>query len=74
MGERPWHAHRTLKVLESVGCLDCGRVYAKPAAGGTAVMNPGCPDCGYLGWLGLNQAEVSSRLRSGGDLRPRRFV
>jgi predicted nucleic acid-binding Zn-ribbon protein len=74
MGERQWHAHRALRVLESVRCLDCGGVYAKPAGGGTAVSNPGCPDCGYLGWLGLSRAEESSRLRFAADLRPRRFA
>jgi len=32
-----------LAVLESVRCLECGDVYAKPAAG--------CPTCGYVGWI-----------------------
>ena len=26
--------------------------YAKPTAGGTRRTNPGCPDCGYVGWIG----------------------
>jgi hypothetical protein len=43
----------TLTVLESVRCLECGSVYSKPAGGGTARQNPGCPDCGYVGWVGL---------------------
>jgi hypothetical protein len=42
-----------LTVLESVRCLECGAVYSKPAGGGTARQNPGCPDCGYVGWIGL---------------------
>lgn len=41
-------------VYESVRCLECGAVYAKPTRGGTARANPGCPDCGYVGWLALN--------------------
>ena len=40
-----------LSVLESVRCLECGAVYSKPAGGGTVNANPGCPDCGYVGWL-----------------------
>jgi len=41
-----------LTVLESVRCLECGLVYAKPSSGGTVQANPGCPDCGYVGWAG----------------------
>ncbi len=41
-----------LTVLESVRCLECGLVYAKPSGGGTVQANPGCPDCGYVGWVG----------------------
>lgn len=40
-----------LTVLESVRCLECGLVYAKPSSGGTVQANPGCPDCGYVGWV-----------------------
>ena len=40
-----------LTVLESVRCLECGAVYAKPVVGGTVRENPGCPDCGYVGWI-----------------------
>lgn len=40
----------TLTVLESVRCLECGAVYAKPTGGGTVRQNPGCPECGYVGW------------------------
>jgi phage FluMu protein Com len=39
-----------LTVLESVRCLECGAVYAKPSGGGTVHQNPGCPECGYVGW------------------------
>jgi hypothetical protein len=41
-----------LTVLESVRCLECGAVYAKPSGGGTVRANPGCPECGYVGWIG----------------------
>jgi len=40
----------SLTVVESVRCLDCGSIYAKPSAGGTVRENPGCPECGYVGW------------------------
>ena len=62
-----------LRALETVCCLECGDVYAKPAAGGTVQMNPGCPGCGYVGWIPLRlPAEPPARLRSGGDPRLRR--
>ena len=35
----------------SVCCLDCGKTYGKPTRGGTLSTNPGCPHCGYVGWL-----------------------
>ena len=41
----------SLAVVESVRCLECGDVYAKPNAGGTVHKNPGCPTCGYVGWI-----------------------
>ncbi len=37
--------------IERVRCLDCSTTYAKPADGGTVHENPGCPRCGYLGWI-----------------------
>jgi len=40
-----------LTVLESVRCLECGAVYSKPSEGGTVRENPGCPACGYVGWV-----------------------
>jgi hypothetical protein len=43
-----------LAVFESVRCLACGTVYAKPSRGGTTRLNPGCPDCGYVGWLAVD--------------------
>lgn len=41
----------SLTVIESVRCLECGALYAKPSGGGTVRENPGCPDCGYVGWV-----------------------
>ncbi len=35
----------------SVRCLGCSEVYAKPLGGGTVRANPGCPECGYVGWV-----------------------
>ena len=39
------------RIVERVRCLDCGNLYAKPSAGGTVEENPGCPHCGYIGWI-----------------------
>jgi predicted nucleic acid-binding Zn-ribbon protein len=39
-----------LEVAQEVRCLGCGTVYAK-ARGSTVSKNPGCPECGYVGWL-----------------------
>lgn len=41
----------SLALLESVRCLECGEIYSKPKAGGTVQKNPGCPTCGYVGWI-----------------------
>jgi hypothetical protein len=61
----------TLTVLESVRCLSCGAVYAKPSEGGTVRENPGCPDCGYVGWAAAAAAipvsDLSTQRRSGAD-------
>ena len=62
------------KVLESVLCLDCGDVYAKPTRGGTLTMNPGCPHCGYVGWSHLTMGALSEARRHdhfAADRRPR---
>ncbi len=42
---------REATVLEGVRCLECGAIYVKPAGGGVVTENPGCPDCGSLGWV-----------------------
>ena len=36
---------------DEVRCLACGTAYAKPSGGGSVKENPGCPSCGYLGWV-----------------------
>jgi hypothetical protein len=51
-----------LTVVESVRCLECGAVYAKPRAGGTVRENPGCPECGYVGWMATAPATFSEGL------------
>ena len=52
-----------LSVLETVCCLACTTVYSKPASGGTATRNPGCPSCGYVGWAAVTPAEALQRRR-----------
>ena len=69
-------AESSLTVLERVRCLDCGELYSKPTNGGTVRANPGCPKCGYLGWVAapseanaaaapLRSAEGQQQRRSG---------
>ena len=48
-----------LMAVESVRCLECGAVYAKPADGGTVRENPGCPECGYVGWMSTTPGRLS---------------
>jgi phage FluMu protein Com len=60
----------TLAVLESVRCLECGTVYAKPSGGGTVVANPGCPECQYVGWIPVSlPRERQRRFVAGPRLR-----
>jgi hypothetical protein len=40
-----------LRVVQEVRCLSCGTVYGKPKGGSAVSKNPGCPECGYVGWL-----------------------
>jgi phage FluMu protein Com len=63
-----------LAVFESVRCLECGEVYAKPLAGGTVHKNPGCPECGYVGWIPLTLPREHASLRSASGPPPLRFV
>lgn len=55
--------HPSLSVLASVRCLECGAVYAKPTAGSTNDTNPGCPVCGYIGWIPVRLSPEPRRLR-----------
>jgi predicted nucleic acid-binding Zn-ribbon protein len=71
MGERTFRAERSLQVLQSVRCLACESVYTKPCGGGTAAMNPGCPECGYLGWSPFSVQEASLQRHSVAGHRPR---
>jgi hypothetical protein len=58
-----------------VRCLECGGVYVKPVAGGTVQQNPGCPTCGYVGWIPV-RLPVEERMlrRSVADRRLHRVV
>jgi predicted nucleic acid-binding Zn-ribbon protein len=64
----------SLAVLHSVRCLECGEIYSKPSAGGTVHKNPGCPSCGYVGWIpvSLPPEEQRALRRSGEDRQPLR--
>ena len=42
---------RPVSHIERVRCLGCGALYVKPSGGGTVSANPGCPECGYVGWV-----------------------
>jgi hypothetical protein len=64
-GEGP----RVLEV-ETVRCLSCGVPYAKPSGGGTVRANPGCPECGYVGWV-LVESLTELGLRHFAEDRPR---
>jgi hypothetical protein len=70
----PSASSASLALVESVRCLDCGAVYAKPAGGGTVKANPGCPECGYVGWLAVNvpfRPELAQHRFFAGRLRRR---
>jgi hypothetical protein len=57
-----------LCVFESVCCLECGEIYSKPVAGGVMQKNPGCPQCGYVGWIPRSlPAEPNASCRAAAD-------
>ena len=69
------HALKALTVLESVLCLECAEIYSKPVAGGTVEKNPGCPHCGYVGWIPLSlPLQPAARHRSAGGPRRHPFT
>ena len=58
-----------------VRCLDCGTKYAKPADGGLIHQNPGCPCCGYVGWIDTAvPPSRAARRRFAVDRRPLRIA
>jgi hypothetical protein len=52
-GIYPGVGQRAIRIsnIVTVRCLSCSEVYAKPLGGGTVRANPGCPECGYVGWV-----------------------
>lgn len=62
-------SHPDLAVLASVRCLECGGVYAKPNVGGTSETNPGCPVCGYVGWVPVRLALGPAKQRRSAPAR-----
>ncbi len=74
MGVDTGDESRPVSRIERVRCLGCGVVYVKPTGGGTVSANPGCPDCGYVGWVGVTVdfgEETSQRRFYAGRLRRR---
>ena len=74
MGAEDAETAPSLSRITRVRCLGCGAVYVKPSGGGTVSANPGCPDCGYVGWV-LEVASIRPdpvhRRSAGGHLRRR---
>jgi ribosomal protein S27AE len=58
--------------LDRVRCLECGATYVKPGGGGTVSQNPGCPKCGYLGWIRASIPTSAAALRRFAEDRLRR--
>ena len=74
MGDGSSSDSQPLSRIERVHCLGCGVSYVKPTGGGTVSANPGCPECGYVGWVreGSSVSRDSLQLRSVGDPLRRR--
>jgi hypothetical protein len=51
MGDNDRNGALPIARIERVRCLNCSVSYVKPAGGGTVSANPGCPECGYVGWV-----------------------
>jgi len=60
--------------VERVRCLECGVTYVKPCGGSTMRRNPGCPRCGYVGWIAaavpVSAEAVPRRAYDGPHLQP----
>jgi phage FluMu protein Com len=70
MDDSSMDARADREAYESVRCLECEAVYAKPTVGGTAHANPGCPQCGYVGWISVSVPVAALRPhRSAADLQ-----
>jgi predicted nucleic acid-binding Zn-ribbon protein len=68
MGDESGDGSPSFAVYENVSCLECGTVYTKPSRGGTARSNPGCPECGYVGWVAVSaRSEQAQPRRSDED-------
>ena len=65
--------HKRVQKTITVRCLSCNEPYAKPLGGGIVRANPGCPQCGYVGWVLAPDvpSEAASPRRFSED-RPRR--
>jgi hypothetical protein len=67
--------HTGLVPVERVRCLECGVPYVKPCGGNTMRRNPGCPRCGYVGWISafvpLDDTALSQPTRSASRLEMR---
>ena len=48
---------QTGSFAEHVRCLECGRPYLKPLRGSISATNPGCPRCGYVGWVPVTREQ-----------------
>jgi predicted nucleic acid-binding Zn-ribbon protein len=60
-------ADPALRVVETVRCLECGTVYSR-LRGWNSAVNPGCPDCSYVGWQPFSVDTEPLQLRSAADL------
>jgi len=64
-----------LVAVERVRCLECSTSYLKPCGGSTFRRNPGCPSCGYVGWISafvpVSDAQAPRAPRRFGGGRPR---
>ena len=61
-----------LELLHTVRCLACDAIYSKPYGGGTATANPGCPECGYVGWVKTSAPVTEPSLQRRSDAGPLR--